>query len=214
MTDRICIHNGKTVNVSVADLLSCCVTCGNGCEGGDPYSAFHYWMHEGIVTGGDYGSEQGCWPYPFPPCEHHVIGPRPSCAGDLYPTPKCTQKCRDGYGKHYEDDKTLAIKAYQVGSTEKDMMKELMTNGPFEVVFSVYDDFFNYKSGIYRYVTGELQGEHAVRLIGWGEENGVKFWRIANSWNSDWGENGYLRIVRGADECGIEDDGVAGMPKA
>ncbi|PAV79919.1 hypothetical protein WR25_23894 [Diploscapter pachys] len=48
-------------------------------------------------------------------------------------------------------------------------------------------------------------GGHAVKLVGWGTENGTPFWRIANSWNADWGENGYFRILRGVDECGIEE---------
>ncbi|KAI1715734.1 papain family cysteine protease domain-containing protein [Ditylenchus destructor] len=51
---------------------------------------------------------------------------------------------------------------------------------------------------------GEYYGFHAVKLIGWGEDNGVPYWTLANSWNTDWGENGFFRIVRGKDECGIE----------
>jgi hypothetical protein len=31
---------------------------------------------------------------------------------------------------------------------------------------------------------------------------------IANSWNADWGDNGYFRIIRGQDECGIESRGI------
>uniref|UniRef100_A0A183EE89 Pept_C1 domain-containing protein n=1 Tax=Gongylonema pulchrum TaxID=637853 RepID=A0A183EE89_9BILA len=36
---------------------------------------------------------------------------------------------------------------------------------------------------------------------------------MANSWNRDWGEDGYFRILRGADECGIESEIVAGIPR-
>ena len=46
-------------------------------------------------------------------------------------------------------------------------------------------------------------------MVGWGEEGGVKFWKVANSWNPYWGEKGYFRIVRGTSEGGIE-DGVTG----
>ena len=50
---------------------------------------------------------------------------------------------------------------------------------------------------------------HVVRLIGWGEENGVPYWIGANSWNSFWGEDGFFKIRRGTDEAGIE--GWGGM---
>ena len=33
-------------------------------------------------------------------------------------------------------------------------------------------------------------GGHAVRIIGWGVENKVPYWLVANSWNTDWGDNG------------------------
>jgi aminopeptidase C len=38
----------------------------------------------------------------------------------------------------------------------------------------------------------------------------VPYWLVANSWNNDWGEDGFFRIIRGVDECGIEDYAVAG----
>lgn len=69
-----------------------------------------------------------------------------------------------------------------------------------------------YKSGIYEHKTGRFLGGHAVKILAYGEENGVKYWTCANSWNNDWGEAGYFRIKRGNDECGIESSGVAGMP--
>ena len=88
-----------------------------------------------------------------------------------------------------------------------------MTHGPVEVSFDVYSDFEAYKSGIYKHTTGDYLGGHAVKLIGWGVENGTKFWTIVNSWNEDWGEKGAFRIVRGVNECGIEGSVVAGLPK-
>merc|ERR1711966_646544 len=37
-------------------------------------------------------------------------------------------------------------------------------------------------------------------------EAGVKYWKVQNSWNPYWGEEGYFRIRRGTDEAGIEDE--------
>lgn len=58
MSDRVCIHsNGrKHFRFSSDDLVSCCYTCGMGCNGGFPGAAFHYWVRKGIVSGGPYGS--------------------------------------------------------------------------------------------------------------------------------------------------------------
>ena len=73
----------------------------------------------------------------------------------------------------------------------------------------------NYKSGVYRYLTGSYLGGHAIKLIGWGydEEAKAKYWIAVNSWNDGWGEKGTFRILKGEDECGIESEIVAGTPK-
>lgn len=41
-----------------------------------------------------------------------------------------------------------------------------MTNGPVEVLFYVYEDFYAYKSGVYKHVTGDELGGHAVKMLG------------------------------------------------
>lgn len=62
-----------------------------------------------------------------------------------------------------------------------------MTNGPVEAAFEVYSDFMNYKSGVYKHTTGSLEGGHAVKILGWGVENGEDYWLVANSWSPAWG---------------------------
>ena len=90
---------------------------------------------------------------------------------------------------------------------------ELMTNGPIEATFTVYADFPHYKSGVYQHIHGKHIGGHAVRLLGWGAEGGTDYWLVANSWNSDWGDAGTFKILRGSDHCGIESGMVAGIPR-
>lgn len=55
-----------------------------------------------------------------------------------------------------------------------------------------------------------MLGGHAIKIIGWGVEDGTPYWLVVNSWNESWGDNGTFKILRGSDECGIEDNIVAG----
>lgn len=217
MSDRICIaSNGKIqVSLSADDLLSCCKSCGFGCDGGDPMAAWKYWVKEGIVTGSNFTMKQGCKPYPFPPCEHHSNKTHyQPCKHDLYPTPKCEKKCLDIYTeKTYAEDKFFGETAYGVEDDVTSIQKEILTHGPVEVAFEVYEDFLMYDGGIYVHTGGKIGGGHAVKMLGWGVEQGVPYWLVANSWNTDWGEDGFFRIIRGIDECGIESSVVGGLPK-
>ena len=51
-----------------------------------------------------------------------------------------------------------------------------MQYGPVSAGFTVYTDFLTYKSGVYRQTSGSPEGGHAVRIIGWGVEDGTKYW--------------------------------------
>ncbi|KAM4528658.1 cathepsin Bb [Fundulus diaphanus] len=213
ISDRLCIQSGGQVSVEVSaeDLLTCCDDCGMGCFGGYPSAAWEFWTKKGLVTGGLYGSKVGCRPYTIAPCEHHVNGTRPPCQGETE-TPKCVQQCTDGYSLSYPKDKHYGRSSYSIPSEQEQIMTELYKNGPVEAAFSVYEDFLLYKSGVYQHVTGEMLGGHAIKLLGWGEENGTPYWLAANSWNNDWGDKGFFKIRRGNDECGIESEVVAGTP--
>jgi len=46
---------------------------------------------------------------------------------------------------------------------------------------------------------------HAVVAVGYGTENNTDYWIIKNSWNERWGENGYFRMERGVNMCGVAD---------
>lgn len=51
-------------------------------------------------------------------------------------------------------------------------------------------------------------------MLGWGVEDDTPYWLCANSWNTDWGDNGFFKILRGSDHCGIESEITAGLAKA
>ncbi|XP_009699273.1 PREDICTED: cathepsin B, partial [Cariama cristata] len=153
-----------------------------------------------------------CRPYSIPPCEHHVNGSRPPCTGEGGETPRCSRRCEPGYSPSYKEDKHYGITSYGVPRSEKEIMAEIYKNGPVEGAFIVYEDFLMYKSGVYQHVSGEQVGGHAIRILGWGVDNDTPYWLAANSWNTDWGENGFFKILRGEDHCGIESEVVAGIP--
>lgn len=100
------------------------------------------------------------------------------------------------------------IKSYHsVSSNMKAAMEEL-ENGPITAaVFASHKKFRFYKDGI---ITSDCPNtiDHGVTVIGFGEENGIPFWKIKNSWGPHWGENGYVRICRGCTnqyggQCGV-----------
>jgi len=215
MSDRICIHsNGKAnSHISAEDLLSCCSICGMGCNGGYPRAAWTYFRSTGLVTGGQYNTHQGCRPYTIESCEHHVNGSLPPCSSTIQPTPKCARKCEAGYTTAYDDDKHYGSTAYNVDNDQSQIMTEIFKNGPVEAAFTVYADFPSYTSGVYKHVSGTALGGHAIKILGWGTEAGSPYWLVANSWNPDWGNKGFFKILRGSDECGIESGVVAGVPK-
>jgi cathepsin B len=210
ITDRTCIlSQGKnSPHISAQDMNSCCTTCGMGCNGGYPAMAWQYWVSSGVVTGGNYKGGL-CYPYSLPNCDHHTDGKYGPCPATV-PTPRCTKQCENG--AVWANDKKFGARTYSVSGADN-IAAEIQKNGPVEAAFSVYEDFLTYKKGVYQHKTGSMLGGHAVKIIGWGEENGVKYWTIANSWNEDWGDQGYFKILRGSNHCGIEGQIVAGIPK-
>lgn len=65
----------------------------------------------------------------------------------------------------------------------------------------VYADFFNYGSGVYEHLKGDMVGGHAVKIIGWGTEivndEEIEYWLCQNQWGEDWGDKGFFKIKFG-----------------
>eukprot|EP00933_Yihiella_yeosuensis_P028376 TRINITY_DN2218_c0_g1_i11.p1 TRINITY_DN2218_c0_g1~~TRINITY_DN2218_c0_g1_i11.p1 ORF type:complete len:170 (-),score=16.13 TRINITY_DN2218_c0_g1_i11:810-1319(-) len=76
--------------------------------------------------------------------------------------------------------------------------------------FHVYGEFFRYRSGVYRRASGKKRGAHAMVVIGYGKENGMKYWNIQNSWGAWWGDRGYVKFLRGRNFCRIESGAAMG----
>jgi cathepsin B len=222
--DRYCIATGDSSLVfSTEDTTACCsglqCSLSMGCNGGQPAGAWSWFIKTGVSTGGnweDNGKGTTCKPYSMQSCAHHVAPPpgMVSCEdlnnGKDFATPKCTNTCyEDAYKTPYSQDKHFAKSSYSIKGVEN-IQKEIMEKGTVSVAMTVYEDFESYSSGVYQHVSGKSLGGHAIKMIGWGVDNGTPYWICTNSWNDTWGEQGTFRILRGSNECGIEGSVVAG----
>jgi hypothetical protein len=64
--------------------------------------------------------------------------------------------------------------------TEANIQQQILTRGAIVSCFFVYSDF--YGGGVYiQDPAASVRGGHAVVTIGWGVDNGVKYWLVENS---------------------------------
>lgn len=99
---------------------------------------------------------------------------------------------------------TMKIRGYDSSSDTKLMKRWLVEDGPLVTRFNVFADFFaffNGGSGIYRHVTGNAVGGHAVCVVGFDDAKGA--WICKNSWGSPQAHpDGCFLIAYG--QCGID----------
>ena len=60
-----------------------------------------------------------------------------------------------------------------------------------------------YRSGVYSSKNCGTNLDHGVLLVGYGEEDDKKYWKVKNSWGTTWGDEGYIKILRGTGLCGV-----------
>jgi len=151
-----------------------------------------------------------------------------SCAHYQAKNTECVTECDSPLRVSVSD--YYYIGGYYGASDEENMMKEIRARGPIIANLEPSRDFSFYKNGIYESVAnrkedGDISStnmresdmewervDHSILIVGWGEENGTKYWKALNSWGTNWGENGFFRIKRGVDECAIESMGEAAIP--
>ncbi|KAG8057770.1 hypothetical protein GUJ93_ZPchr0002g26399 [Zizania palustris] len=93
------------------------------------------------------------------------------------------------------------------GNNEKALKQQVYLQ-PVTVYIEASHDFMLYTEGVF---TGDDCGtllDHAVVVVGYGvTQEGVRYWIVKNSWSDNWGENGYIRMIRDVDVkegiCGI-----------
>lgn len=197
---------------SVQQIVSCTQNpdeCGGtgGCQGATAELAMDYVLKYGCKTEAEvpYAAEDSTCPHsllqdnahePSEPHKHHSIG-------------------MVGWTK-LPENKVNPVKL------------ALVTKGPVAVSVSASYSWNQYGGGVLDDCPADAVIDHAVVLIGYGvsksadvslstmiglaESAGTKFWHLQNSWGEDWGENGYLRMLRREDhfeenkQCGTDND--------
>jgi cathepsin B len=206
LSDRLCIFssNGtgpqlfQNVVLSPQDILSC-EDENIGCAMGSPPDLA--WRHLR-----DYGVKTlACVPY---------------VNGDGGSVPSCLKSGLCSNTSCSDSTRYFAQNYYHVGSFiepshhVQTIMEEIYKNGPVDTTFDVWSDFMEYSGGVYVHKSGSYDGLHSVKIIGWGEEAGLPYWLIQNSWGASWGPyHGFFKILRGSDECFIEAAIYAGVPR-
>jgi len=192
LSDRIKILRNATwpdINIAPQVLISC-EHPDNGCHGGNPISAWKYIKDNNIT-------DETCAIYQAGGHDDGV-----ECSNIL----EC-RNCPHDHGDCFipNEYRTYTIDTFGGVHGEYAIMNELYKNGPVACGIAATPELEGqYTGGIFHDRTKAMQTNHDVSIVGYGEESGVKFWTIRNSWGTHWGEDGFFRIVRGINNLAIE----------
>ena len=91
-------------------------------------------------------------------------------------------------------------------------MKQVLAEHPILVgVSATTIHFLHYSSGILDFPGcsgNDDTSEHYMLLVGWGvdKSSGEEYWLLKNSWGTQWGDQGYIRIAIADDICAVQDN--------
>jgi len=117
------------------------------------------------------------------------------------------------YKCYYNADKTIPnskLSSYvKVEQKNSDALKAAVALSPVSIGIDA-SQLQSYSSGIYNNKSCTDNMDHGVLIVGYGEDNGMKYWLVKNSWGGSWGEKGYFRIRRDEGKveglCGVTED--------
>lgn len=154
---------GATANVAEQALVSC--SGAGSCSGGTISGASNYIRDVGLPV-------ETCFPYAASDVD---------CGNACL---SCQTETSSVYAWRYTTYQTPTVEAVK---------SALATYGPLVATMTVYSDFYYYRSGVYSYTSGTLQGGHAVLIVGYDDPG--QYFIVKNSWGTNWGEQGYFRIA-------------------
>jgi len=113
---------------------------------------------------------------------------------------------RDGSCKKNVTSVATISSFVDVQSGSETALMQALQLGPVSIAIEADQACFQfYSGGILSDPSCGTQLDHGVLLVGAGQDGstGAGYWIVKNSWGSSWGEQGYIRLSRGNNECGI-----------
>ncbi|KAF7822925.1 senescence-specific cysteine protease SAG39-like [Senna tora] len=107
-----------------------------------------------------------------------------------------------------EANHAASIKGYEdVPANSEQALQKAVANQPVSVAIDASgSDFQFYSSGVFTGSCG-TELDHGVTAVGYGADGSTAYWLVKNSWGTEWGEEGYIRMQRNVDAkeglCGI-----------
>ncbi len=170
------LKQGQLVSLSEQNLIDCSSSYGNhGCKGGAMDKAFTYIMAN---NGDDTESS-----YPYEMKEGNCRFNRSNVGANI-----------------------AGFKDIPTGN-EAYLLSVVGSVGPVSVAIDASHSSFQFYNGSGVYIEPACSSsrlDHGVLVVGYGTENGQDYWLVKNSWGTNWGENGYIKMARNLNnQCGI-----------
>jgi cathepsin L len=88
-------------------------------------------------------------------------------------------------------------------------LKAAVAQQPVSIAIEADTRYFqSYSSGVLTSSSCGTNLDHGVLIVGYGVENGIKYWLVKNSWSTSWGDQGYVKIAR---SDSTNDAGICGI---
>jgi len=167
------LKTGKLVALSEEELVQCSTNGNMGCNGGLMDNAFQW-----AITNGGMDTEQD---YPYT-----------SGGGNTGTCITAKQK----------NDAAKFTSYHDLPNDEDQMAAWVSTHGPLSIAVDASSGWQTYSGGIVTDCDGQ-QLDHGVLIVGYGTQGTTNYWIVKNSWGTGWGENGYIRLQKGTNQCGL-----------